>query len=289
MKTLLVVFASLAVYSAQCQTKTFQNVQAIKQQKVTFYDAEGYSIFLQELDYNMDEKGLNKIKRKYSVAKNLPVTEDSSLPGVKILSSADTKISDKATSTYYLSQTKDGKTRVVGFNTFCDRDKDIEITYYQAIVNDLLPVDIFTPSHVDTIQFAGRPIALGAACRWMDVRNIQCPNMGQMNWSEFSSPERAKQMIDGQKKRNSEMKMGNVIEESEIDIIFEGAPVKASKRKLKIKIPKLIMGGSNILIIYYVTAEVRGRYVACVLSHYTDDIGAERLPPLLSEVMHLIE
>jgi len=38
-----------------------------------------------------------------------------------------------------------------------------------------------------------------------------------------------------------------------------------------------------------VAVEVRGKFVACVMSHYTDDVNAKKLPPLLNEVMELKE
>lgn len=286
-KILIIIFISLAAFSAQGQTNTFQNMQGIKQEKATFYDAEGYQIFLQELDYNLDEKGIHKVRKKYSIPKESHVTEDADFPGVKILNAVDSKGDVKSQSVYYLSSAGPGKIKIIGFSTFCDRVKSIEKEYYQAIDANLLPENIYTPTEVDTIQFAGRAIDLGPVCGWRGVRNVQCPNLGQMNWSEFSSAERAQQMIAGQRTLNAELKMGEVLEDSEVAVVFEGTPVKALKRKLKIKIPKLIMGGSNILIIYYVMAEVRGRYVACVLSHYTDDRGAMTLPPLLREVMQL--
>ncbi len=81
----------------------------------------------------------------------------------------------------------------------------------------------------------------------------------------------------------------STIESDTVNVIFEGQKTVATRSKVKIKLPKLIMGGSNVLIVYYVVCEVRGRYVACVLSHYTDDINADELPPLLSEVMELDE
>jgi hypothetical protein len=49
------------------------------------------------------------------------------------------------------------------------------------------------------------------------------------------------------------------------------------------------MGGSNVLVVYYVTGKVRGKFVTCVLSHYEDDKGANKLPPLLSEVLELVQ
>ena len=70
---------------------------------------------------------------------------------------------------------------------------------------------------------------------------------------------------------------------------FEGQVTKAVKTKIKLKVPKFAMAGSNILIAYYVTGLVREKYVTCVLSHYTDDVNANKLPPLLNEVLELIE
>ncbi|MBK9320345.1 MAG: hypothetical protein IPM91_17125 [Bacteroidetes bacterium] len=287
-KTAFILLAN-TVLLTHGQTNTIQFIQAIKQDKTTFYDTEGYGIFLQDYEYNFDEKGINKIKKKFSIPKETQVSEDPDFPGAKILAYEHLKGESKTHAIYYINQSVNEKITVIGFSTLCERVKSIEKELYRAITFNLLPAEVYIPSIVDTIQFAGRSIDLGPACHWRGVRNLQCPDMGQINWSEFSSAERARQMMIGQMALNSEMKMGDVLEDLETDIIFEGTPVKAIKRKLKIKLPQFIMGGSNILIIYYVTAEVRNRYVGCVLSHYTDDIGAQTLPPLLSEVMKLKE
>lgn len=83
--------------------------------------------------------------------------------------------------------------------------------------------------------------------------------------------------------------MSKEILNEEVDVYFKNSETKAIRSKEKIKLPELVMGGSNILIIYYVSTKVRDRYVTCVLSHYTDDVNADNLPPLLSEVMALKE
>lgn len=274
---------------SHCQTTPIELIQGIKLPSATFYDAEGYQIFEQELEHGLDAKGIKKIKRKYSYAKDAPLSEALGLPGVMVLASSDIRQGVTTWSTHYLSVSGEGKTKVIGFNTLCDRDEVVELNYYREIASGNLPPEVFTPQQVSSIQFAGRTIDLGPACRWMGVRNIQCPNMGQMSWSEFSSGQRAQQMADKQRDRNAAMRMGEVLEDEEMDVLFEGVPVKVLKRKLKIKVPQLVMAGSNVLMVYYVSAEVRGRYVACVLSHYTDDIGAAVLPPLLGEVMQLVK
>lgn len=288
-KSFLPVLMSLLLNAAAAQELPFALAQAIAQEQVTFYDVEGYTIFQQEFPYRFDDKGFEKIKKKFTIPKDTQAEEDPDFPGVKIFNVRETKGGATSQSTYYVAQGALDKIAVVGFYTLCDRVKTLEKTYYDAIVSYSMPKEIFASMEVDTIQFAGRALDLGTACHWRGVRNLQCPNMGQMNWSEFSSLDRAKQMTEGQKALNASLKMGDLLEDVEVDIIFEGQPTRALRRTLKIKIPQLIMGGSNILIIYYVTAQVNNRYISCTLSHYTDDVNAKKLPPLLSEVMALRE
>lgn len=280
----LLSFCSISIFG---QINSIQNAQGIKQEEVTFFDTEGYSVFIKIFDYDFDEKGLNKVRKKLSIAKDLDYTADTLFKNTKIINTTTSEGNVTAKTIYFFSQTNNDKIKAISFSTICERSKDIEKQFYDSIILNNIPAETFTTNEVDTVDFAGRRVALGPACRWMGVRNLQCPNMGQINWSEFSKIDRAKQMIEGQKELNKNMKLGEILEENEIEIVFEGNPVKVVKRKTKIKIPQLIMGGSNILIIYYVISEVRGRYVACVLSHYTDDIGANNLPPLLSELMSL--
>ena len=123
----------------------------------------------------------------------------------------------------------------------------------------------------------------------MGPHNIQCPNYGQISWSTFRSTEKAKQSINANYQITANKKLGEVIEKDSVDVVFEGVETKALKTKYKIKIPQLIMGGSNILIIYYVAEEIRGKSIACVMSQYTDDVNAKELAPLLQEVMKLKE
>lgn len=269
------------------QISSIQNAQSIKQENVTFFDTEGYSVYVKTYDYNFDEKGLSKVRRKLSIPKDLEFTNDTLFNNSQIINTTTTEGNVTAKTVYFFSPTSKGKVKVISFSTICERSQEVEKQFYDTIRLNNIPAETFTANEVDTIDFAGRSIALGPACRWMGVRNLQCPNMGQINWSEFSNNDRAKQMLEGQMELNKNMKLGEILEENNIEIMFEGSLVNVVKRKTKIKIPQLIMGGSNILIVYYVNAQVRGRYVACVLSHYTDDIGANNLPPLLSELMEL--
>jgi hypothetical protein len=285
-----VVFISLSICGqVESGSNTFRNAQGIINVNATFYETEGYSIFVEDYKSSFDDKGIKKLKKKLSIAKDNLAIADADFPHAKVFIETSIKGKVKMEIVHCMIEGGSGKVRVIGFATLCDRVRSIEKEFYNAIVFETVPRYVYTTMYVDTIKFAGRDMDLGPPCRWMDAHNIQCPDMGQMNWSEFTSEERARQMLVAQKETTASKALGEVIEEKEIDIVFEGQEVKALRMEWKIKVPQLIMGGSNVLIIYYVLAEVRGRYVACVLSHYSDDIGAKQLPPLLNEVMKLKE
>jgi hypothetical protein len=110
-----------------------------------------------------------------------------------------------------------------------------------------------------------------------------------MSWAIFDNQKQAEEYRDTHFEITKNKNLTDIKEEKWIMLKFEGQETKALKTRVKIQLPKFAMGGSNILIAYYVTAQVRGKYVTCILSHYTDDVGADKLPPLLSEVMELIE
>ncbi len=283
----IILFLHGAMGQTDGNSNTFRNAQGIININATFYETEGYSIFVEDYKSGFDEKGIKKLKKKFSIAKDNVAIEDADFPHAKVFVESVMKGKAKMESVYCMIEGGSGKVKVIGFATLCGRVKSIEKEFYNAIVMDDVPRYVYTTMYVDTIKFAGRDLGLGPACRWMGAHNMQCPDMGQMNWSEFTSEERARQMLIAQQEITASMAMGEVIEEKEIDIDFEGQEVKALRMEWQIKVPRLIMGGSNVLIIYYVLAEVRGRYVACVLSHYSDDVGAKELPPLLNEVMKL--
>lgn len=131
-----------------------------------------------------------------------------------------------------------------------------------------------------------RTIELNSSCQRMNVNSIQCLYIGQMNWSLHKSLEGAK--MQTQVQYEATKGKGKLLEEEEVPIIFEGKESTAIRTLYKIKVPKIVMGCSNELINYYVSEEIRGRYISCVLSHYSNDSLTENgVPALLAKVMKL--
>lgn len=267
----------------------FSDTHGLKRGDNLFFEAEGYSIFSMELELKFDTKGIKKAKRMYNIDKNNIGFVDSTLQMNNKIFIQKHKISDKLTQNYiyYFFEQENNKIKAIGFSISASRDILLEKVFVESILSKTIPQDVFTGLDLKNINFAGRNIQLGSACRWMSPHNIQCPDFGQINWSEHRTKERAQKILDAQLEITLNRSMGKILERDTVNILFERNQTTALKIKYKIKIPKLIMGGSNILIIYYVYAEIRGKHLACVMSQYADDEQINDLAPLLREFMEL--
>lgn len=294
-KTGVLAISLLLNLSATGQSNIIQNAQAIRTpDKEIIYDTEGYEVVQKDYELSFDKKGFNQIRRKLKLPKETVLFDSPDFPNVKMMER--NLIKDRITYhyVYYLSTPRWGILKVVSFATNCSRLPLLEKEFYAEIIKKTLPASMYTSMNADTVLFAGRPIVADLPCQWMNIRNVQCRNYGQMNWSEFTDSIRAKQALDNQKIENANLSTFGISGEVEVPVIFEGQEVTALKRTMvaiatQADISR--MGRSNVLIVYYVLAKVRNRYVSCVLSHYTDDVGVKenKLPPLLTEVMQLKE
>lgn len=270
--------------------EVFSNMHGIRQEGTTFYEVEGYTIFVQSHKASFDDKGFKKIKKKYSINKEISPVIDTAFQKARVFVKTQVRTKNVTESgVIYLFPQGPSEIKVIGLQTTLRRDEALENFFLKSILENSIPNSVYTSMEVDGIRLAGRFIELGPGCYWMSTHNVQCPNLGQMNWSEFRNIDKAKEMVDVQSDITASKSIGQLLEQDTIKVIFEGNETQALRMKYKIKVPQVIMGGTNILIIYYVVAEVRGKYVACVLSHYDDEIGRNTLPPLLKEVMSLRE
>jgi hypothetical protein len=265
----------------------FKNFHGLKQAQTNsdFFEAEGYEIFIHQVDIGLDEKGIIKIRKKYSIKDGQLVID--SVLNLKVLTWAEEKDGVNAHFNYYLVPVADKKSTVIGFIRLKTRDTGLERDFVKSHLSNSIPSFVFTNSEIDSIDFVGRTINLGPICHWMSPHNIQCPNYGQMNWAIFDNLNQAEEYRDTRFQMAKSKNLVDIKEEKWLPLKFEGKETKALRTKMKIRVPKLVMGGSNVLVVYYVAGEVRGKFVTCILSHYTDDISGDSLAPLLSEVLTL--
>jgi hypothetical protein len=269
----------------------YSRLQAINNNGVSFYNIDGYSITSQSFNYPFNEKGLKKAYRKYSIKKNEEKKADNHLPYSNTRVTNNDEITENIlqNNTYYFIENKEKRITVIQFTAINKRDQEFERTILNLIVENKIPKENYNSIAIDSINFAGRKIQLGAACQWMDVNNVQCPYYGQMNWSVHKDFEDAKNTTNHQFAITKSKKNGKVISEEAVEIEFEGAITTATKVVYDFTgVTSLLasMSGGKTLTIYYVAAPVRGNYVSCVLSFWNNDTITENgIAPLLEEVM----
>lgn len=272
----------------EVEESTLKLLQALRQGEFTFFDAEGYNITLYESSKSFNDKSIESLKKKFKIDKNnFGKSSQNILVEYIEFITIETQEEIETTRISYLFTNTEGTISVLELNTSLPRLSNFENTIISLIIQNKIPDSIFTTWEVDSIQFANRYITLGPVCRWMNIRNIQCPRLGQMDWSEFSTKKRAEEYINQRINFTDKKRLSEFEDRSNVSVIFEGTPVIAEKYNLKIKAPKFVLGGSNNLIIYYVVAQVEDEYIACILSYYDNDQNAPDLPPLLNEVMTL--
>ncbi len=289
MKSIFLLLMLLYSFVSKSQTDNyFDRLSAIENNGIVFYNIDGYVITSQILNAEFSEKELRKIYKKCSIKKGDNIAKDDSLLFNNIYVAKSEKIVDSLiqNTSYYFIENANKTISVIFFG-----DRNFERTFIHLILGNRIPQGCFNSPKTDSINFAGRKIALGGNCRWMNVNTIQCEYHGEMNWSVHKNFEDAKNSIESQFRLTKSRKMGKIISEEIVDIIFEGAKTKAKKVVYRITgVNALLVGlsGGKTLTIYYVAAEVRNNYVSCVLSYWNNDIINESgLPYLLEQVMQL--
>ncbi len=271
------------------ESDIFARLQGIRQEQADFFELEGYEIFAQVIEQPFTPEGIKKTKKQLKIkTAQASYRSGAFKPNNLVFQQSDQKTPKLLNyQSWYLFEEGTTQTLCIGFGAMNKKDTLLEQAFVQAYLTGAIPPDCYTPMQVDSIDFAGRYLSLGGSCNWMSVHNIQCPYYGQMNWSLHRSAADAQIKLDAQYEAATTRKIGKVLDNKMVDVVFEGVETRAMRVVYKVKIPAMMMGGSNILIIYYVNAPVRGNHVCCVMSHYTNAMLNAGLPPLLEKVMQL--
>lgn len=192
---------------------------------------------------------------------------------------------------YYFIENVNKKLTAVIFTAINKQDRDFERQFVKMIYNHAIPATIYDQVNADTINFAGRKIALGGSCHWMDANNLQCPHYGQMNWSVHQTIDDARQSVQVQFARVQMRKGIKMVTDDTATVIFESREVQARRVTYLFKqaaASLLLNRDQRTLTVYFIAAPVRGNFVSCVLSYWNSDaISDSGLPPLLAAVMQL--
>lgn len=290
-KIILFIFILIPSFLlSQQQSDPLQFMQGLDQNGNQFFQIGNYVINVVTIDKKYNEKEINKVLKKYNIKNPQKTYSDQSITSENTVVESEIQNKEFPDVTEivkaYFFPVGEKKMKHIALQTIV-RDSLLEKAFIDAYFNNSLDKYIACSTHsTRTLNFLGREIKLGATCEWMFVNNLQCSGNGQMNWSVYPTLDEAQERTQFQMKQNAVRK---ILKSEELNIVFEGEPTVANRIVYKIGLPRLIMGGSNNLAVFYVTAKVRDQNVSCVLSNYVDNEDDYSLGALLHEVMELTE
>jgi hypothetical protein len=288
-----VIFCLVCTLSFGQNEALLDRLQAIRNNNMIFCNVDGYQITSETFNRAFTEKGLKKVFRKYSIDRETLKIKDEQLPYNNLYVTTDEVRAEGIVqnNAFYFIEIDKNQLRVVQFIAVNKRNKSFEQAMVSLLMEDGIPEENFAATTIDTINFAGRDIQLSSNCYWTGVNTVQCPYLGEMNWSVHKDLKDAQNSVAQQYAITASKKNGKILSEEQVSLIFEGTETAAKKIIYDFKgVSSLLasMSGGKTLTVFYVAAPVRGNYVSCVLSFWNNDSITETgLVPLLDEVMQL--
>lgn len=294
MKALNLFFILIFSVCFSQENNVLERLSALNNNVKICYNIDGYSITSEKFNNSFDDKGLKKVFRKHQITDSDVKTKDDQIKFNNLFISKQQKIDDNnfQTNNYYFVENPDKTVSVIWFIKNGKTDKETEEKMVKLIIENKIPEENFVPMKITSINFAGRKIELGNSCYWTFLNTVQCPYLGEMNWSVHRDLESAKEAIENQLNITKSKKGGKVASEEIVDVEFEGVQTKAKKVIYDftgIASALAGMSGGKNLTVYYVAENVRNKNVSCVMSFWNNDqINPEtKLPPLLEKIMKL--
>jgi hypothetical protein len=289
---LLAMLMALAELFAQPSKSLLSRIQAVSNGTADFFNVDGIEVTSRIYGGEFSKQNLAKQFKHFGISEGDFTTSDSAIAYQNFYIFKKETLYEGIVqhNAYYFVAMPDW-VKIITFAAINKTDQTIQREMVNLLVTNGIPFSKFQSYSTDSIDFAGRTLILGSNCYWLGINNVQCPYRGQMNWSVYASLQDAAAGVEIQSAITRLKKIGKLVSEAEVDIVFEGSPVKAKRLVYDIKGIKsllLAVGGGKTLTIYYVAAPVRENFVGCVMSFWNNDVkNTEGLPPLLAEVMTL--
>lgn len=273
MKTINLFFILVFSICFSQENNIFERLSALDNNGKIWYNIDGYSVTSEIFNTSFDEKGLKKVFKKHQISDSDTKIKNNQINFNNFFVTKQQKISDNnfQINSYYFVETPDKKTTVIWFIKNGKTDKETEEKLVNTIVENKIPKENFFPMKISSIDFAGKKIELGNSCYWTFLNTVQCPYLGEMNWSIHKTLEDAKEAVENQLNITKSRKGGKVTSEEIVDIDFEGIPTKAKKIIYDftgVTSALAGMSGGKSLTVYYIAENVRSKNVSCVMSFW---------------------
>lgn len=271
-----------------------ERLSVLRNSGKTWYNIDGYSVTSEIFKESFNGKGLKKVLKKHNILDSDIKIKNSKIHNNNFFVTKQQKVSENSSQTnnYYFVENNDKVITVIWFIKNGKTNSDTEEKLINAIIDNQIPETNFVPMKISSISFADRKIDLENSCYWTFLNTVQCPYLGEMNWSIHQTLESAKESIANQYLVTKSKKGGKIVSEEMINVDFEGVSTQAKKIIIEFSSINSALAGmsrGNSLSIYYVAETVRNKNISCVMSFWNNDqINSQtKLPPLLEKLMIL--
>lgn len=267
-----------------------ERLEAIENGQFVFYETDGMVITKRTFNNDFSEKGIAKtqrqlnIKNKEFVKSNIADLEFNNITFEKIENNYFSEV-------YYVFLNKDKVTDVYLFTSLSPIYKDIAKEFIVLNEKNKIPESIFQPLEFgSSFKLLNEEIKTPGKCYFTNIRTLQCPYNGEINWSVFKNLEGAKKMIAAQYNGTFHAnKSVKIISEKEITVIFDGIETKAKKVIADITGLNSLLAstsGGKTLEIYYIAENIKGYNLGIVMSFWNNDNKTENgVAPLIDTLM----
>ncbi len=278
---------------AFAQEKTLlERLEAIDTGQYIFYESDGMVITKRTFSNDFSEKGLAKTQRQLNIKSKDFVKSNLAVFDFKNVTFEKTE-NNYFSEVYYVFLNSDQSTEVYLFTSLNPIDKEIAKEFIILNEKQQIPAHIFqSPEVGSSFKFLNNEIKTPGKCYFTNIRTLQCPYNGEINWSVFKDLESAKEMIEAQYQGTFHgNKSIKVIQEKQISVNFNG--IETTARKVVADITGLnsllaSTSGGKTLEIYYIAEKINGYNVGVVMSFWNNDNKAPTgLPPLINTLMQI--
>lgn len=293
--TILLIFLLVKTVNAQHTAieELYSYTHGVRIKEALLLNIKGYEIIVDKVKGDVSKRNFQTLFKGFGLSKKDMTAVDTSL-GIQTFHISKQQTIEEGQSIlqeYFFLQKNPDTILGISITAATKTDPVFVKSLFEIITQYGFPDSLISNANSPTFQFAGRAITIDSRCKWRGSNVIQCSGLGEINWSLHSTFEEALSQTTVQESDNKNLKVFKQDNTELVPVLFEGTPTEAKKISFKVKglsgaLTK--MEGSRNLIVYYITAPIRGRFVSCVLSHWTsDDIEAGGLPPLLGQLMEL--
>jgi len=286
---LVLIFVSFTSQAQSEKDKILANVNGLMQQNNMYFQVEGYQVSITNEPEKYDEHGIFIVKNRFQIDREIKANTDTSILYEHKVFVNKTKLTESIPmwSITYMLRNVEQEITTISFTIGKKRDPFVERTIIEAYKTGQYLQNSIDSLVIDSLNFIGRKIKVFNGCQWMGPANFSCSYNGQISWSLYRSIDSALEATELSIDLTKSKKTFKLISEESVDVLFEGIPTNATKIVYKSKAPKILTGISSPLDVYYITQQVRGKFVSCVISFYESEMVNNKPPYLASQIISI--